>query len=199
MVYMKSTRRRTYQMTARAEAAEETARRVLEAATRLLGERLYDEVSLADIAAEGGVTVQTVLRRFGSKEGLADAAIAHGTAAVREARWAAPVGDAAGAVANLLEHYEAWGDRSVLFLSQADRVPPMKRLTEGGRELHHAWVDHVFAPWLAARSGDDRSRLRARLIAATDVYVWKIVRRDLGFDRATTETTLRELVLAILA
>jgi hypothetical protein len=38
----------------------------------------------------------------------------------------------------------------------------------------------------------------AQLIAATDVYTWKVLRRDLGLSRQTTEATLRDLAIKIL-
>ena len=99
----------------------------------------------------------------------------------------------------LLAHYETWGDRSLRFLAQEQRVAPMRRVADAGRAVHHEWVDHVFAPWLARKRGAVRARLRARLIAVTDVYVWKIVRRDLGLDPRAVEMTLRELVAAVVA
>lgn len=186
-------------MGARAEAAAETGRRVLSAAIRLLGERYYDEVSLADVAREAGVAVQTVLRRFGTKEGLVAAAASLGEEQVRAERWSAAPGDLEAAVRALCAHYETWGDRSLLLLAQEARVPAARRLTSAGRALHHEWVAHAFSPWLSRRRGAARARLRARLVAVTDVYAWKIVRRDLGFDARATEATLRELVAAVVA
>lgn len=197
---MKTTQRpRAYRMGARAEAAADTHRRILEAAIQLFGERLYDEVSLADVAGAAGVTGQTVLRRFGSKEGLTEAAIALGVEEVRRQRWAASAGDVVAAVRGLVEHYETWGERSLRFLAQEQRTPAMGRVTALGRALHHQWVERAFEPWLSAARGAQRQRLRARLIAVTDVSVWKIMRRDLGLDARATELTLRELVTAVLA
>jgi AcrR family transcriptional regulator len=55
-------------------AAKATAEAII-AAARLLFARLpYDEVSLPEVAKQAGVTVQTVLRRFGSKDKLFAAA-----------------------------------------------------------------------------------------------------------------------------
>lgn len=197
---MKKTRRtRVYRLAARAEAAAATRRRILEAAIGRLSERDYDAVSLAEVAREAGVTVQTVLRLFGSKEGLAEAATELGVERVRAERWSSPPGDLDAAVEGLLEHYEAWGDRSLRFLSQEQRVAAMGSVVTAGRALHHEWVDHVFAPWLARRRGRTRARLRARLVAVTDVYVWKIFRHDLGLPPREVEATLRELVAAVLA
>jgi len=190
---------RAYRMSARAKSAASTHARILEVAIRQFGDRFYDEVSLAEVAREAGVTVQTVLRRFGSKEGLTEAATALGVERVRTERWSPPPGDLDAAVRGLLAHYEAWGDRSLRFLAQEQRVAAMRRVADSGRALHREWVDHAFAPWLARKRGAARARLRARLIAVTDVYVWKIVRRDLGLDPQAVEVTLRELVAAVVA
>ena len=189
---------RSYRMGARAEAAAATHGRILEAGIRQLGDRAYDEVSLAEVAREAGVTVQTVLRRFGSKEGLAEAATVLGVERVRAGRFRSVPGDLDGAVRGLLAHYEEWGDRSLRFLAQEERVSAMRDVVRAGRALHHEWVDHAFAPWLARRRGVARSRLRAQLVAVTDVYVWKVLRRDLGLDPRGLETTLRELVAAVV-
>ena len=191
-------RRRAYRMEKRAEDAAETHRRILDAAIRLFGERL-DEVSLADVATAADVTVQTVLRRFGSKEGLTEAAINMGTDEVKRQRWLAPSNDLSASVRGLVEHYEQWGERSLRFLSHEARSPAIRRLTDAGRALHRDWVDHAFAARLAAAKGAARDRLRARLVAVTDVFVWKILRHDHGFSVATTELTLRELITAVIA
>ena len=67
---------RTYRMTSRARAVEETRERVLEAAIDLHTERLSSDISLADIAGAAGVSVQTLLRHFGSREALLEAVAA---------------------------------------------------------------------------------------------------------------------------
>ena len=56
------------------KAAEATARAIT-AAARALFTELFNQVSLPAIADRAAVTVQTVLRRFGSKEELFAAAI----------------------------------------------------------------------------------------------------------------------------
>ncbi|HEY7850198.1 MAG TPA: helix-turn-helix domain-containing protein, partial [Ktedonobacterales bacterium] len=65
-----TTRTRRYRMTSRATAAAETAQRILRATTDLYMERWLEDLTLEEVAARAGVTVQTVLRRFGSKTGL---------------------------------------------------------------------------------------------------------------------------------
>jgi AcrR family transcriptional regulator len=185
-------------MQARAVAAAATGRRILEAAIHNFGGRPYDEVTLADVAREACVTVQTVLRRFGSKEGLVAAAAELGADEVRAQRWETAPGDLEAAVRGLVEHYELWGERSLRFLAQEERVEAMRRVSDAGRRLHHDWVEHAFGPQLDAVSAAARERLLAQLVAVTDVSVWKILRRDLGLDASETERSIRELVGAVV-
>ncbi len=66
---------RTYRMTARADAAERTGERIIDAMLKRYAETAYDQIRLQDVAADAGVSTQTVIRRFGSKHGLLAAAI----------------------------------------------------------------------------------------------------------------------------
>src|SRR5215472_153231 len=96
---------RQYTQRARAEAAEATGRRIVEAfLARLMGQ-WFDEITLDQVAEDAGVTVQTVVRRFGGKEGLlASAAKAFGEQV--EAQRVAPLGNIGLLVENLLGDYE---------------------------------------------------------------------------------------------
>jgi AcrR family transcriptional regulator len=189
--------KRPYRMGARAEAAEETRRRILEAVISLHMERFYDQISLEDVAERAGVTVQTVLRRFGTKEGLIDAASEVARERVISQRSEAPVGDVAGAVENLVDHYEEWGESTLRLLAQEDQVPAIRRATDAGRSMHHEWVERTFSPLLEGRAGEVRERLLAELVAVCDVYFWKILRRDLGLGREQTELALKETIAAL--
>ena len=189
--------KRPYRMRARAEAAAETGRRILEAVVELHTERFFDQVTLDDVAARAGVTVQTVIRRFGNKERLIEAAAEEGKRQVVRQRDQAPVGDIEGAVKNLVDHYEEWGDSALRLLAQEERVAAFRSVTEAGRALHYQWVERVFAPLLAERTGNARRRLLAELIAICDVYFWKILRRDVGLSREQTELAMRETILAL--
>ena len=189
--------KRAYRMGARAEAAEETRLRILDAVIGLHMERYYDQVSLKDVARRAGVTVQTVLRRFGSKDLLIDAASEVARERVIRQRGEAPVGDIAGAVENLVDHYEEWGENVLRLLAQEDRISAFRRTTEAGRALHYEWVERTFEPMLAQRDGEDRRRLMAQLVAVCDVYVWKILSLDLGLSREQTELAIREMILAL--
>ena len=180
-------------MTTRAAMAVATGERILAVATELFLGLPYEQVSLEQVAKQAGVTVQTVLRRFGSKEGLVGAAAKAGIKVVRGERELAPIGDVAGAVRNLVEHYETWGPRILRLLAQEEQVPPLRGVTDAGRRLHRRWVERSFAPLLPA-SRAERARRLTQLVAVTDLYVWKVLRQDQRLSRRATETALIELV-----
>jgi AcrR family transcriptional regulator len=181
----------------RAEAAAETGRRILEATIELHRERFFDQVSLEDIAERAGVTVRTVIRRFGSKERLIVAAAEEGTRRVTRQRYQAPVGDIEGAVDNLVDHYEEWADSALRLLAQEERVAAFRSITDAARAYHYEWVERTFAPLLAKRTGEARRRLLAELVALCDVYFWKLLRRDVGLSREQTALAIRETILAL--
>ena len=186
--------RRPYRMVARADAARATATRILEVALELFTDKPYEDVSLEEVAERAEVTKRTVLRRFGSKDDLFVRAMEHGGREEMRRRDAAPVGDIAGAVANVIESYEHWGANRLRLLAQEDRIPIVAENVEIGRRYHYAWVEHTFAQLLDPLRGTARKRRVAALVALTDVYTWKLLRRDLGLSRADTERTLSELI-----
>jgi AcrR family transcriptional regulator len=181
-------------MTARAEAAAATGERILDACEELFWSAPIERMALDAIAEGAGVSVQTVIRRYGSKDGLIEATAARAAERVRAQRDEAPVGDVPGAIANLLEHYEEAGDRVLRLLAEEESGPAMRRITENGRRLHRDWVKRTFAPQLAGLRGAERARRTAQLVAVTDVYMWKLLRRDAGLSRAQVERALRELI-----
>jgi AcrR family transcriptional regulator len=197
---MKETQpRRPYRMQARSEAAARTGRRILAAAVALWRERALDEITLQAIAERAGVSVQTVLRRYGSKEGVVAACIEGDAAGIRTERDEAPVGDVDRALAVLLRHYERDGDAVLRTLALEGRVAAAAAVAEGGRAAHRAWCARVFAPSLPPP--DDRAydaRLDA-FVAATDLSLWKLLRRDLGRSAAATADALRALLQGLVA
>ncbi|MFL6061560.1 MAG: TetR/AcrR family transcriptional regulator [Marmoricola sp.] len=193
---MKTTR--TYTQTHRAAAAEQTRLSILRAAVDLQAERLAAEISLDDVAARAGVSVQTVLRRFGTRAGLFDAAVTHVNAEIADER-RAPAGDVAVAIRILVDHYELRGDMALMMLAQETTYAHVRRLSEAGKDTHRTWVEGVFAPLLAGLGAAARVEALDLLVVATDVYTWKLLRRDRGLPRRVTENRMRTLVDAVLA
>lgn len=191
---MKSTR--PYTMTARARAVEATRTSILEAVRELSETRMLRDIALEDVAARAEVSVQTVLRQFGSRAALLEAAAAHVRESVEQERQV-PRGDVAQALRVLVDHYEKRGDPVLLLLAQERSEELAARATGMGRALHRAWVEDVFAPFLPAA---DAARARAvdLLVVATDLYTWKLLRRDRGLSRAGTRERMEALVRMVL-
>jgi AcrR family transcriptional regulator len=189
-------RKRGYRMTARADSAAATGERILAAMEREFVRRRYEDIRLADVARRAGVTLQTVLRRFGSKDRLLAAGARRGRARVVAERSQAPANDCPAAIANLFDHYERDGHLALRLLEQ-EHLRPIAPVTRGARAVHAAWVERVFARALARRRGRARTLRLSQLIALTDVYVWKLLRHDLGLARPAAERAVVELCQAL--
>jgi AcrR family transcriptional regulator len=181
-------------MVARAQSAAATGERILDAAVELFWELPGEQVSLDEVARRAGVTVQTVIRRFGGRDGLFAAAAEREAEKVRRQRDEAPAGDVSGAVRVLVDHYEAMGDRVVRLLAEEERVPRLREIADRGRSYHRDWCARVFGAALDGREGVERRRRLAQLVAVCDVYTWKLLRRDAGLSRRQTELALVELL-----
>jgi AcrR family transcriptional regulator len=189
---------RPYKMRARAEAAEATGDRIREAAVELFSDNPFDDVSLDMIAERAGVTTRTVIRRFGSKEELFVTSMDRARDEAVAQRNTAPVGDVAGIVRNVVEHYERWGNNRLRMIEQEEKIAVIADNAEYGRRFHRDWVTRVFAPMLEGLTGRSRERRVAALILLTDVFTWRLLRKDLGLSRRETEGTIVEIVNAAL-
>ena len=186
--------KRTYRMVARAEAAAATQERIFASAWRNFSERPYEQVRLADIATDAGVTVQTLHSRFGKKDELFVATWLWAVGPEGARRDRAPVGDVRQAVRIIYDSYELQGDAVLRLLAQEDRIPTVREMTDAGRAWHRGWVERTFAPLLAGLKGAARERRLVSLIVATDLLVWKLLRREMGLGRATAERIVIEMV-----
>jgi len=201
-------RRRPYKQVARARAQERTRETLLRAASEEVERDGWTQASLESVAERAGVTKQTALRHFGSKEGLLDAAIRRMSSVVVKERVDAPVGDIPAAVAILLRHYDRYGETMTRLLPYRDAVYRVlgedhrpsfvQRAVEHGHEVHEAWVMRTFAPQLEHLDPDTYKRRLAQLVALCDVYMWKILRRDLGLEMPAAEAALVELIERLL-
>ena len=183
---------RNYRQKARAKAAAETGMRILDAFIARMQVGWFEEIRLDDVAADAGVTVQTVIRRFGGKEGLLESVndkIDHDILEERQL----PVGDVANALDAVVAEYEKLGDFVMRMLAQEDRYPSIRALTDHGREVHRRWTGDVFAPWLERFGGAERRHVHDRLVIAFDLYVWKLLRVDMKRSKAELRRTMLEM------
>lgn len=187
-------RKRSYTMVARAVSAQATADAVLDVAVELFTERAFDDVALDDVAERAGITKRTVLRRFGSKEELFLACMARAADTMMRQRDEVPPGEVEQAVVNVMTQYERWGANRLRLLSQEDRIPIVADNVAGGRAYHREWVERTFVHLIRGPPSPARERRVAALIALTDVYMWKLLRRDLKLSLVETEQTIIELI-----
>jgi hypothetical protein len=82
-------------------------------------------------------------------------------------------------------------------LALEDRIPILRPGLDRGRKKHRAWVRRTFAAALSELEGAARQRRLDLLVCATDVYTWKLLRRDRGLSQAQTAKAMRELVEAL--
>lgn len=189
-----SSPKRQYRMRARARSTEATRDAILDAVEVAFEELFYDEITLTEIAKRAGVSVQTVLRHFESKEGLFMASMLHVGGKMAQDRNLVPGGDVEGIVDDLVDHYENYGNRLLRMLAQEEREPALRQLADLGRIFHLEWCKQAFAPGLAGLRGGKRERRLAQFVTCTDIYTWKLLRRDRGLSPKETKLAMRELI-----
>jgi AcrR family transcriptional regulator len=186
--------KRPYRQDARARAADRTRAAILDAAARRFSAEPYDAVSLEQIATRAGVTVQSVLRIFGSKGGLFEAAAARSVAQLGSAGGATADDDPRVAIARTCAIYERWGDATHRVMAQEDRVPAIRRVAEQGRARHRRWVEGLFARRLAGRG---RARRLAVLVALLELASYRRLRAQ-GLRPQAARDALYEAAMALV-
>jgi AcrR family transcriptional regulator len=170
---------RRYDMGARQQAKNATRDAIIDAAIdTFMAERSFS-VTLPAVAERADVTVKTVLRHFGNREGLIEAAWSHAWDDVMAER-RPPSDDAGAALRVLIAHYERRG-KMVLAMLADEKEPRARQMTDSGRLAHREWVEQVFTGRLP-EPGSGRGRLIDVLVVATDVYAWKLLRLDRGLS-----------------
>ena len=109
-------------------------------------------------------------------------------------------------------HFEAGGrDRWTALADRLAGLPPeeiarrridlavVSVLLDAGRRDHRAWVAAALATPIAEAPPAAREALTDRLVLVTDVYAWKLLRRDVGRSRTATEAAIAAIIAAILA
>ena len=189
--------KRSYDMTARAAKAQATKARIRACAVELFCNRPAEEFTLDEIAGRAETTVQTVLRIFGSKDELIYEALEDMAAGGVFLRPTAP-GDISAAVGSFFDIYETVGDLVIDRLGEERRRPALKATLNQGRENHRDGVKTVFAPQLERVHGAERAKLLTTLIVMTDVYVWKLLRRDMKMNRSAAEAIVARMIRNVL-
>src|SRR5262249_48959992 len=128
-----------------------THRRILDAAVALFRDHDPDDITLEAIATRAGVTLQTVLRRFGSKDEVFAAAAREQSAQVARSREPERPGDVRAAIGLLIDSYEEMGDLNWRLLRFESQHPVAHEVLVTARAGHRAWVERTFAAQLPRR------------------------------------------------
>jgi AcrR family transcriptional regulator len=145
--------KRAYHSPARAAAAQETRRRISEAARLLFAERGYAGTTLEAVAAQAGVALQTVRQVFGGKSGLMAAQLdaidqiggVGELRAVVEDAAATPAQKFAALARFLRRLFEGAGDTLEAARTAGGADPALKALVEGGNRRHRMGVSGLVA------------------------------------------------------
>ena len=196
---MSNMTKRAYTMRARAESAQATHRRILDAARALFLDRWYDQVTLEQVAEDAGVSKQTVLRRFGSKEGLFAAVVDELGSENDAVRGKVPTGDLEKVASAVTATHERTGLVATRMEAMEARFPSLASILEQGRVHRRGWIERTLPNLLPSRSSHDYKRRMAVIMDITGAQTWKVLRHDLKLSRKDTERAVHELLLGVQA
>ena len=186
--------RRPYRKTTRAEAEAATHAAILDAAFESFSADPFDRVTLNRIAARSGVTVQTIIRRFGSKEALFEELAQREGRRILAEREVPQEAGLTVALKSLLDHYERDGDTITNFVAQEHLFEPVRAIVGRGRKTHREWVERHCRHLLCGLDGEARERMVHAATVATDLSTWKLLRRDLCLEPARVAEVMTELL-----
>jgi AcrR family transcriptional regulator len=189
--------KRSYQMSKRAESAAQTERDIFAVTVALWRERPLGDITLEDIAERAGISTRTIIRRYGSKEGLFETCVKYSASDQENNRDQAKVGDIEDIIHCLLTDYEIHGDAMIRTLASEEQLEVARRVLETGRQQHRAWCEKMFAPYLPAKTDVLYEQELLAFIAATELYLWKLLRRDLKHSLSDTRRTFMRLVTSL--
>jgi AcrR family transcriptional regulator len=164
---------RTYRSDLRAEQAEETRGRILDAALRVMTTGVAS-LSIPAVAREGGVSVPTVYRHFGTKAELLAAMYPHAARRSGLDRLALPtsIGDLRPSLRAFFEHVDAMGDmeRAAMASPIADEV---RHATMKGRFERIRRIGDTIDPPLSKADQDRITRLLVILTSSGSLRMWR--------------------------
>jgi len=172
MTRIVNTGTRTYRSRLRAEQAEETRARILDATGRLMA-RGIASLSIPAVAREAGVSVATVYRHFATKQQLVEAIYPHvmRRAAINQPPPPRSISELGDGVRWYLEQLDSLDDqaRAAMASGAADEV---RRATMPNRvEVFRELADSV-VPKLADADRDRLARLLVVLTQSSSLRMW---------------------------
>jgi AcrR family transcriptional regulator len=188
--------RRAYGSPLRAQQADETRGRILDATVRVLA-RGVASLSVPDVAREAGVSVPTVYRHFGTKGDLLAAVYPH---VVRRAGLDQQVPPRSldklrEGVRAYLDHLDSFDD-----LARAAMASPASREVRGTNMMDRLAMFRLLADSVVPRLSDvDRDRIARLLVVLTTSSALRMWRDQLGLSADETADEVDWVVRAAIA
>jgi AcrR family transcriptional regulator len=196
MTRIVNSRTRTYRSQLRAEQAEGTRARILDATGRLMA-RGIASLSIPAVAREAGVSVATVYRHFATKQQLVEAIYPHvmRRAAINQPPPPRSISELGDGVRWYLEHLDSLDDqaRAAMASGAADEV---RRATMPNRVAVFRELADSVVPKLADA---DRNRLARLLVVLTQSSSLRMWRDHLGLSVEEVAEEIDWLVKAAIA
>jgi len=172
MTRIVNNRTRTYRSQLRAEQAEGTRARILDATGRLMA-RGIASLSIPAVAREAGVSVATVYRHFATKQQLVEAIYPHvmRRAAINQPPPPRSISELGDGVRWYLEHLDSLDDqaRAAMASGAADEV---RRATMPNRVAVFRELADSVVPKLADADRDRLARLLVVLTQSSSLRMW---------------------------
>ena len=189
---------RTYRMSARADAVKETGDRILDATLSLFARLPVDRIRLDELASTAGVTVPTIVRRYGGKSGVIVALVQRELARLAARRTAHADDPLDDVIRDLVDHYERYGALILKVYSEAPLIDGLPDIAARARTYHVAWCRETFGRRISGEASLHARHL-ATAIAVCDATTWRILREDGGLDPAETREALLDLLRPIIS
>lgn len=186
---------RRYSMERRSAKVEATKTRVRTAAAALYAAH-PEHFALKSVAEQAGTSVQTVLRIYGSKSALVASLLESSRGPSR--RTGGLPEPIETAIRARYSEYEKNGDILSPAPGDSRRDLPHAKQLETTRQAHRAWVEKIFAGSLGTQASLAEQARLFGLIVATDVSVWRLLRRDFGLYRRAAEAVVIGIITALL-
>ena len=142
--------------------------------------------------------MRTILRKFGSKDGLFEECLAYDSANISKNRDVAKPGDLDHIIRTLIDNYEEIGDAAIRTIMLEPEMEIARKIGEKGREVHRMWCAKMFASFLPNRQATQYEIELSAFVAATEIYLWKLLRKDLKMDKEEVITVFTKLVKGLV-
>jgi AcrR family transcriptional regulator len=189
-------RTRPYRSELRAEQAEATRSRIIDAAIRVMAGGIAT-LSIPDVAREAGVSVPTIYRHFGTKRDLVDAIYPHLARRAGIGRIDAPrsVEEFREMVRNVFGRLESLGEVARAAMSSPASDEARRRQMPARQSLSRQFVATV----MPLGSATDRERLSRVLLVLTSSSGMRMWRDQQGVSVDTAADDIHWLIRTVLS